>query len=45
MFVDEVGEMPLTLQAKLLRFLESGEMYRVGSVTPQKVDEILEGLK
>jgi len=37
-FLDEVGDMPLSLQAKLLRFLESGEVYRIGSVNPHKVD-------
>jgi len=30
-FLDEIGEMPLALQAKMLRFLESGELQRVGN--------------
>ncbi len=30
LFLDEIGEMPFELQAKLLRVLESGEYYRVG---------------
>ena len=39
MFLDEVGEMSLRMQALLLRFLESGEIQRVGSERlPNKVD-------
>jgi DNA-binding NtrC family response regulator len=30
LFLDEIGEMPLGLQSKMLRFLESGELQRVG---------------
>src|SRR5277367_6827046 len=30
LFLDEIGEMPLAFQAKLLRFVESGELQRVG---------------
>lgn len=37
-FLDEIGEMPLRLQPKILQFLESGEFMRVGSVTTRKVD-------
>lgn len=37
-FLDEIGEMPLSLQAKLLRTLENGEMIRVGDTTTTKVD-------
>jgi DNA-binding NtrC family response regulator len=38
LFLDEVGETGLGIQAKLLRFLESGEIRRVGSNRTQKVD-------
>jgi DNA-binding NtrC family response regulator len=37
-FLDEVGELPLTTQAKLLRVLESGEVTRVGSLKPRLID-------
>ena len=37
-FLDEIGELVLTTQAKLLRFLESGETMRLGSVRPKNVD-------
>lgn len=37
-FLDEIGEMPLSLQSKLLRFVESGEIQRVGENEPVKVD-------
>ena len=37
-FLDEVGELPLTTQAKLLRVLETGEFLKMGSSTVQKTD-------
>lgn len=51
-FLDEIGEMPLGTQARLLRVLETGEFIRVGSSKVQKTDvrviaatnrELLEG--
>lgn len=37
-FLDEIGEMPLDLQAKLLRVLETHEFLRVGDTRPTKTD-------
>ena len=38
LFLDEIDEMPLALQAKMLRFLESGELQRVGDNEVLRVD-------
>jgi len=38
LFLDEIGEMPLALQSKLLRFVECGELQRVGDNDTVKVD-------
>ncbi|MFA5865027.1 MAG: sigma-54 dependent transcriptional regulator [Phycisphaerae bacterium] len=38
LFLDEIGEMPLTMQTKLLRVLESKEFVPVGSNDPTSVD-------
>ena len=37
-FLDEIGEMAIDLQAKLLRTLETGELFRVGESKPKKVN-------
>ncbi|MBD2703708.1 sigma-54-dependent Fis family transcriptional regulator [Spirosoma sp. BT702] len=37
-FLDEIGEMPLDLQAKLLRVLETHEFLRVGDTKPTRTD-------
>lgn len=37
-FLDEIGEMPLDLQAKLLRVLESGEFLKVGDNKPTTIN-------
>jgi len=37
-FLDEVGELPLATQAKLLRVIETREVLRVGAVRPRKID-------
>lgn len=38
LFIDEIGEMPLTLQPKLLRVLEDGSLRRVGSHQERRVE-------
>ena len=38
LFLDEIGDMPFDLQALLLRFLQEGEILRVGGRQPIKVD-------
>lgn len=38
LFLDEIGDMPMSTQAKLLRALQNQEVQRVGSLTARKVD-------
>ena len=38
LFLDEIGDMPLDLQTRLLRALSDGEFYRVGGLAPVRVD-------
>jgi Nif-specific regulatory protein len=37
-FLDEIGEMPITMQAKLLRVIQEGELKPVGDTRSQKID-------
>jgi two-component system, NtrC family, response regulator AtoC len=37
-FLDEIGELPAALQAKLLRVLEARQIQRVGALTPRSID-------
>jgi transcriptional regulator with GAF, ATPase, and Fis domain len=41
LFLDEVGDIEPALQPKLLRFLDSGELHRVGENEPRRVDALL----
>lgn len=38
LFIDEIGELPGSLQAKLLRVLEDGSLRRIGSIQERRVD-------
>ena len=38
LFLDEIGELPLAAQARLLRFIQEGEIRRIGAVTSKRVD-------
>ncbi len=38
LFLDEISELPSNTQAKLLRFLESNEVVRVGDTSPRRID-------
>jgi len=38
LFLDEIGEIPLGIQSKLLRFLEDHEIIRVGGTEPREID-------
>ncbi len=38
LFLDEIGDMPFDMQVKLLRVIQSGELCRIGSNTPTKIN-------
>ena len=38
LFLDEIGELPLPAQARLLRFIQEGEIRQIGSVNSKRVD-------
>ena len=41
LFLDEIGDVEPALQKKLLRFLDSGELFRVGDTAPRRVDALV----
>ena len=41
LFLDEIGDVDLSLQIKLLRFLDSGELHRVGDTESRRVDALV----
>jgi DNA-binding NtrC family response regulator len=41
LFLDEVGDIEPHLQTKLLRFLDSGELYRVGDTAARRIDALV----
>jgi transcriptional regulator with GAF, ATPase, and Fis domain len=41
LFLDEVGDIDPAVQTKLLRFLDSGELYRVGDTQPRRIDTLV----
>jgi DNA-binding NtrC family response regulator len=41
LFLDEVGDIDIAVQPKLLRFLDSGELFRVGDTQPRTVDALV----
>ncbi|MGV8384487.1 sigma 54-interacting transcriptional regulator, partial [Pseudomonas aeruginosa] len=38
LFIDEIGDLPLTLQPQLLRFIQDKEYERVGDPVPRRAD-------
>jgi transcriptional regulator with PAS, ATPase and Fis domain len=41
LFLDEIGDLPFSVQAKLLKYLDDQEIMRLGSIRPRKIDCII----